>query len=487
MRCLALADALGLRGARVRFVCRHLTVHLQEMLRTRGHECVMLGNSSAQHATDGPPYINWLGTSQQIDAQDTVQALSDLSWDWLVVDHYALDASWERTLRPQVGRILVIDDLADRDHDGDLLLDQNLNSDIARRYRTHVPADCRLMLGPRYALLRPEFAQAREQLRTRDGRIRRLLVFFGGSDRDNYTGLALEALRLLGPSDIWVDVVVGTVNSRRAEIEAAARQLPNVGFHCDTPDMVGLMGAADLALGAGGSTTWERACLGLPSVVIVVAENQREPTTALGERGQIVNLDATGGLTPELLAGAIRTLAACPSWMRHLGRSGLELVDGRGAMRVARELLATPLHLRRATASDSANLHAWRNAEEVRRHSRDPSPISRADHVRWLASTLADDRCALLIAEQAGEAVGVLRYDINKNEATVSIYLVPGKTGQGHGVQILLEGDRWLARNRPAVRCLHAEVLTSNEASVRAFTEAGYEPGLFTYRKRLQA
>ena len=163
MRCLTLADALKQHGAKIRFASRHMPEYLRDMLVVKGHEFMLLDSSPSDAISDGLSHANWLGTSQHADAQDTVQALSGQTWDWLIVDHYALDARWESALRQTAKNIFVIDDIADRQHDCDVLLDQNLYADMDSRYTGKVPAHCQLLLGPRYALLRDEFRQLREQ------------------------------------------------------------------------------------------------------------------------------------------------------------------------------------------------------------------------------------------------------------------------------------------------------------------------------------
>lgn len=200
-----------------------------------------------------------------------------------MVDSYALDHKWEKFLRPHVNKIMVIDDLANRAHDCDLLLDQNYYRDIEHRYDGLLPLTCRKLLGPEYALLRPEFHQAKKNLRKRDGKIRRILVFFGGSDPSNETKKALQAIKLLNRPEIAVDVVVGAGNPHREEIKQICSEMPNTTYYCQVENMAELMAAADLAIGAGGVTTWERLYLELPTIAIAVAENQVETLEALGE------------------------------------------------------------------------------------------------------------------------------------------------------------------------------------------------------------
>jgi len=228
--------------------------------------------------------------SSRIAAQVFFAADHDTGWSSginLVVDSYALDYRWEKFLRSSVNKIMVIDDLANRSHDCDLLLDQNFYRGMAHRYDGLVPSFCGKLLGPEYALLRPEFHRVKKTLRKRDGQIRRILVFFGGSDPTNETKKALQAIKRLNRPDIAVDVVVGAANPHREEIKEICREMPNTTYRCQIENMAELMAAADLAIGAGGVTTWERLYLELPTLAIAVAENQVETLGAMSENGLV--------------------------------------------------------------------------------------------------------------------------------------------------------------------------------------------------------
>ena len=250
---------------------------------------------------------------------------------WLIVDHYALDKRWEGQMRPFTGKIMVIDDLADRPHDCDLLLDQNLYKGMERRYEGLVPDHCERLLGPRYALLRPEFAAARRTLRHRDGRVRRILVFFGGSDLSNETAKALEAIRLLNRSDIAVDVVVGASNAKGDMIREICQRMPNTCFHLQVENMAELMALADLAIGAGGTTTWERCYLGLPTIVLVLADNQREVAEAMSAAGAIRNVGWHADVTSTGLAEALRMAMASPDFLNAMSERCFAIMGGPGA------------------------------------------------------------------------------------------------------------------------------------------------------------
>jgi UDP-2,4-diacetamido-2,4,6-trideoxy-beta-L-altropyranose hydrolase len=346
MRCLTLAQFLARAGARVRFVSRALPVHLDELARAAGHATVTLPAAVAPVAAAAgpqeavPAHAAWLGATQAEDANDTIEALADGTWDWLVVDHYALDARWEAPLRARARRICAIDDLADRRHDCDVLLDQNLHAGMERRYEGKIPAGCRPLLGPAYALLREEFARWRDRTGVREGAPRRLLVFMGGADADDYTTPVLEALacaRMGGPE---VAVVIGSGHPRREAIVAACAARGHV-CHVQAAHMAELMAAADLAVGATGSASWERCCLGLPAIGLAVATNQESIADALDRAGAIFRLGADRPTLVARLVAALEGFRAAPERLTEMSRVARGLVDGLGAARVARQLLGT--------------------------------------------------------------------------------------------------------------------------------------------------
>ncbi len=488
VRCLSLAQALRERGATVHFASRELPGNLNALVAARGFPVHRLPAPTGPFSPRADiPHARWLTVSEEQDLNDTRTVLQGLDGiDTLIVDHYALDARWQRAMRPLARRIMAIDDLADREHDADILLDQNLVANSQQRYEGRVRDDCRRLLGPRYALLRPEFAQARRHLQLRGGKLQRFLVFLGGVDAGNYTGMTLDALDLLSAVEWEADVVVGLSNPHAAAIKSRCAQRPNLRYHRAVDHMAELMAAADLAIGAGGSTVWERACLGLPSVLLIVAANQRGSVHAIAAAGCAIALEGTD-VSATSLAAAIESLRSAPR-LREMALRNLELVDGGGTQRVARFLLPPAIFLRRAAAADRDNLFLWRNHEQVRHVSHSPEPIERSAHDAWFSATLANPRRILLIAEDSGVPVGVLRYDMDdaQVQATVSIYLVPNMAGQGYGPAILRAGSAWLLDQHPGVRSIVAEILAGNTASHKAFIEAGYALHHNVYTQRLQ-
>jgi UDP-2,4-diacetamido-2,4,6-trideoxy-beta-L-altropyranose hydrolase len=333
MRCLTLAARLRDAGADVVFLCREHPGNLLALLADRGIATRALPMGTP--GSGGPAHARWLGAGWQDDAAQTAAALP---WrpDWLVVDHYALDQRWEGALRPHVGRILAIDDLADRPHDCDALLDQNLTEGGAARYADRVPAHCALLMGPRYALLQPDYAALHERAAPRAGTVRRLLVFYGGVDRGGMTAKAVRAILALDRPALRADVVVGPANPDLDMLRGLAAGDDRITVHSALPSLAPLMLGADLALGAGGATHWERLCLGLPALVVTLADNQVEATRLLAARGLVEYLGPEEAVTEEILGAALarRCAQGIPAgWLPDFG-----FIDGRGAERVAQHM-----------------------------------------------------------------------------------------------------------------------------------------------------
>jgi UDP-2,4-diacetamido-2,4,6-trideoxy-beta-L-altropyranose hydrolase len=314
-RCLALAEALRAEGADVSLVSRALPAGVDAMLREHAVDVVDIGDCIP-------------GSSD--DSLRTRQALARLAEnrpvDWLIVDHYRIAAPWETSLRPAAARIMVIDDLADRPHDCDLLLDQNFYFDKERRYVGLLPARCITALGPTFAILRPEFYAAMRISRRRDGSLHRVLVAFGGADPTNETAKVLEALSRPEFSNLRVDVALGGANRHAESVTRKFGGDPRVRLHRSPANLAALMATADLAVGAGGTMNWERCCLGLPAIVVIVAKNQAETSRALHQAGAIVSLGWHAEVTAARIATTITELAADSAAMLRLGEQAIELM-----------------------------------------------------------------------------------------------------------------------------------------------------------------
>lgn len=342
MRCLTLADALSKRGAISRFICRAHSGNLIDLIHERGHEAIVLPPTQvAGLRPDAPPslpHASWLGTVWQTDALQTLAAIDTTMMDWLIVDHYSLDFKWEKTLRSACKRLMVIDDLADRLHDCDLLLDQNFGSS-RERYTGLVPQSCVQLHGPDHALINPAYAAHRDKFVRRIEAIRRVLIYFGGGAGSvDIVGMALRALSRQELTHIKVDIVISHAYRYRLALESAATQRGGVTIHTQLPNLVDLMAIADLSIGAGGVTTWERCCMGLPSIVVSVADNQQQACEALAAKGLIQYLGSMHSVHVDSIAKAIHYLQDHPADMARYSHLGRELVGGDGAAHVAQLL-----------------------------------------------------------------------------------------------------------------------------------------------------
>lgn len=315
MRCLTLAALLRTSRASISFVCRELPPDLT----------ALVSGQYPLRTLPADPFI------AEQDAMQSALLMADGDHpDWLVIDGYNFNLAWETIVRPHVKRIFVIDDLADRRHDCDLLLDQNLCSNYQKRYDDLVPSYARKLLGPRYALLRPEFYEEHSRLRVRDGQVRNILIAFGGSDPNDETTKALEAMLLLDRPDIHLDVVCGPANPHAGAVRRRCKLLPNAHFHQNAANMAELIASADLAIGAGGTSTWERCLLGLSALALVLAENQRPVCEAMEAAGALINMGWHENVTAHDIAGAVEDLIRNPERVRRMGEAASGIMGKHG-------------------------------------------------------------------------------------------------------------------------------------------------------------
>jgi len=323
MRCLTLATILSERSCSIFFICREYDSSLYTLIEKQGFLVVylpfvnsQLRNNNGLCSDEGVLNVSW-----QDDAQQTIKAINSINIqpDWLIIDHYSLDTNWECALRKHVGHIMVIDDLANRTHDCDLLLDQNFYVNMETRYEGLTPEYCQKFLGPQYLLLRSEFIKAPEILLKRTESENRIFIFFGGSDSTHETLKALEALSILEGENFRADVVVGQANTDQKKIKKLIESMPFVNYHLQINNIAELMMQADLAVIAGGGTIWEVCYLSLPAISIMTAENQFEAISSLGNEGIIWNLGWHYEITSDDIATAIDNAFLDPKKLLEMG------------------------------------------------------------------------------------------------------------------------------------------------------------------------
>jgi UDP-2,4-diacetamido-2,4,6-trideoxy-beta-L-altropyranose hydrolase len=458
MRCLALAQAWTELGGRTIFAMSESTPA------TEAH----------RHAIGAGFFQLTASTGSLPEALETTALAAREQARWIIADGYDFAPGYQQTLRSAGHRVLAIDDDGRyQRYEADLILNQNVY--VAESLYADRAAHTRLLLGPGYALLRGQFRQTPPPARTIPTRARNLLVTLGGADPANVTQLIIEALQSLSTEEVEVIVVVGGSNPHRAHLErAAASSLNKIRLVHDAKNMPELMAWADMAISAAGSTTLELAYMGVPMLLVVLADNQQAVAEEMEALGAAQNLGRTDKLTTAAIANAIEALISDHGERERFSRAAKNLVDGLGARRVALALLAT-IHLRPATHDDARLLFEWANDPEVRAVSFNSDPIPWPDHERWFHSRLANTNAVLFIAQNDKEQpIGVARFEIAAGVATISITVAANFRGRGYGSQ-LIELASEMVLQRPDVTAVRALVKPDNIASARAFLVAGYE------------
>ncbi|MBX9407566.1 UDP-2,4-diacetamido-2,4,6-trideoxy-beta-L-altropyranose hydrolase [Pseudomonas baetica] len=477
-RCLTLARVLRGQGSHVAFACRRLPGHRLDALLAEGFETFALPE---RYPDEDPQQA----IESMLPWQADIDALAGLleghaGFDWVIADHYGLDHHWQTAARRWAPRIAAVDDLATRRYSVDLLLNQNL-SGLSENYAPLLPAGCRTLLGPRYAMLREEFNCAAIEIKPK---ARRVLVNFGGFDAARQTHHAMQALADF--AELQVDFVAGADNPALAHMQAMVETRPNWHLHSFVSDFYQRMTEADLFIGAGGGTSWERAAMGLPTICIAVSNNQQANGEVMAAAGAHVFMGAREQVTVEQLRQAIGFVTENVYLRQSLAERSRQLVDGRGALRVAAVLAGAVLNVRLARADDAQLLFEGRNAEAVRRWSKEQGVIDWAQHLNWLSASLRNTQRLLLIAEADDGPVGVLRYDLRGLEAEVSIYLFEGRLGLGWGRALLARGESFVSDYWPSMTAITAQVLSDNRPSLNVFREAGFTQSACAFTRVLK-
>ena len=457
MRCLTLANALREQGWHCAFACNREARETAPALAGSGFDILDC------EATADPVKLTegWPGGCDQ-----------------LVVDHYGLDAGLEAACRGWSRHILVIDDLGDRRHDCDLLVDPTPDRSPGE-YDPRVPETCGVLTGPDYAFVRPAFAMQNEKKPEPGPDIKRIFVGLGATDPDNATVRILAGLETVGAE---IDVVLG---AGAQNLDSVQRKVDLFGgrarLHTDLgPDeLAHLMGQADLTIGAGGSSAWERCASGLPSLIVVIVENQRAVADSLARHGAGIVLGDLETLAPRDVAAAVKGLEDEPVRLLQMSKSAAALCDGLGAERVAAMIAGknpgnkSRIALRAVARADSDTLLAWQQAPGARRYAHNPAPPSTEEHRAWFQAQRTGPDSRLFIITCDGSPAGIIRLDQGEpsNSLVVSILVAGEFQKYGIGLSALsMAHGMW-----PAATFL-ASVLPGNEASHRLFRTAGYAP-----------
>lgn len=484
-RCMSLAQALASEGAAVLFVCRQHDDVSQLIADASLPHAWLPAPPGHSPAPDDPPHAPWAGCPWTQDADETIAALRDFHPDWVLVDHYAFDARWHERVAAGLGcRVAMIDDLADRSIAAAVLIDQNLDPDHARKYAGRLRTATRLLGGPRYALLAPQYRDApRYRFRRR---VASIGIFMGGADPLDFSSRALLACREVAGFQGGIELVSSSRNPHLDRHRELARRRPGTQVLCDQPELSAFFARHDLQIGSGGVAAWERCCLGAPTLALQIADNQRAVLPQLSALGAVEWLQ---GSDPDCnaIGAAVRALIESPRRRLSLVRGTRGLVDGRGSARVAAVLAlasGSPLAWREADAGDEALLLQWANDPHARRHALNPATITPRGHLAWFAARLARrDDCRILIATSpAGIPVGQVRFEREGSSWTVSYSLDAAFRGLRLARPLLDGAIAALRAEAGAPLVLVAWVKPDNAASLQTFRGMGFKESRATHQ-----
>jgi UDP-2,4-diacetamido-2,4,6-trideoxy-beta-L-altropyranose hydrolase len=419
--------------------------------------------------------INGCSGSTQ-DAAETIAFGQQKNAKWIVVDGYKFDIAYQRKLKAAGLRVLVIsDDAAESQHVADVVVNQNAfaSKDLYRKREPYT----RLLLGTHYAMLRREFRKWQGWHRGIPKVASRILVTMGGSDPDNFTMQALKALALTNDQSLEVVVVAGGSNVNTVSLEEAAANAPfSARVVRDVENMSELIAWADLAISGSGSTCWEMCCLGLPMLLVDLAENQRPVAQQLDKQRVAIYVGSSRDCSVDQLAKHVARLAKAFDTRKSMSKKGRELVDGCGARRVC-DAMMMQFKLRRATEGDCRLLWEWANEPGVRASAFSQQAIGWEEHVAWFTSRMADPTCTIFIAEdEHGSPLGQVRFNVKPNgTAEIDVSVASEFRGMGYGSRLIQCAiDQYFASGH-RVSGLRALIRGENGASARAFEKAGFE------------
>jgi spore coat polysaccharide biosynthesis predicted glycosyltransferase SpsG/L-amino acid N-acyltransferase YncA len=492
MRMMAMGQACRKVNGDVTFVCGTLPKGIVSRIEKLGMRVIEIANSNCDSN----------------DARDTADIALAIDPDWIVLDGYRFGDEYQARIRRPNSRLMVVDDFGHAEHvAADLILNQNAYAK-PENYGLKVRA-ADLLLGCRYALLRPEFVRRqaseanhvsafveenevgdtterataiellRATRRTTRKTARRILVTMGGCDEDNWTRRTVEAIGRLKLEGLIVDVVVGAGYRHQQSLMEVKQKIDfELRLHRNVDRISALMNRVDMAVTAGGSTCYELANCGVPGIAIPVADNQNAVVNELSMRGSLEKFDPAGDWANELTK-QIRLLIRDPERRRKMAIAGQKIIDGYGATRIVRHLVASLIHLRSASMEDAERLLAWRNDPEVRSVSFTHDAITLDHHRGWLKKQLHSPACDIWIAEdRSGIPIGQVRlnYDVQVSKATVSIVLDHTLRARGMGTVLIEKVSRFAFFNEPSLLEIVAQIKPGNVASERAFAKAGFRP-----------
>ena len=482
IRCLTLADKLKESGASVGFISRKHKGNLINKIRSEGFNVFELELMERDKCDNKLLHSHWLGTTQQQDAKDCINVLKENKVDWLITDHYGIDEDWQQDLKEHYNKLMVIDDLADRKHKCNILLDQNFGRQL-QDYKGLVPKSCELLLGSQYSLLRPEFSKWRKYSieRRQQPVLKQLLIHMGGIDVNNITEQVLKVLAISSlQNDINITVVMGKLAPHLDSVKKRLDILPfNVDIKIDVDNMAEIMANADIAIGSSGTTTWERCCLGLPSIQIITAKNQEFSARILSEN-KVIKLIKSIDDIPNLL----RTFS---DWMLDICKISASICDGSGTFSTIRRMLIYKINSDKFGELELHNYNIldidekifvldMRNHPDIMKWMHNSSDISKNTHLTFINKLKGDVSRLYFLVKQQGKIIGSINFTniVRPHYVELGIYTNPFDRLKGSG-NVLEEAANYFAFEELRVNKLRLEVFSHNKRAINFYNTRGYK------------
>ena len=482
MRCLTLAEILKENGANVQFITRKHKGNLINDIISKGFSVLELETSSSIKLDDKLPHSHWLGATQKQDAERSINFLKKSRVDWLIVDHYGIDEDWQKYLKGNYQKLMVIDDLADRKHQCDILLDQTFGRQ-KKDYKDLVPGACELIVGSQYALLRPEFRKWRQYSldRRKHPVIRELLINMGGIDTKNITTLVLEEIGNCNlPKDINITIVMGVLSPHLESIKVLAKELPyRADVKVKVSNLGEIMANSDISIGASGITTWERCCLGLPTIQLVTADNQFFLAETLSKQNIIKLVKKTSELK--------KLLESAPDWTTDISISAKNICSGLGVYKIFNKLIDLKIDLEEfgeiklenyvnTSKSNQTLALNMRNHYMVSKFMFNQKEISEDSHMKFIQTLAERTDIRYFLVKRNQKVVGSINFSrINlHNSVEFGLYTNPFERKNNAG-RISEAAATHYAFHELGVRKLKLKVLTNNDRAINFYKKCGFE------------
>ena len=481
MRCINLASVLKDRVESILFISREHKGNSNKLVRAKGFDLAVL-NASENNMEEGlknkqDNYKDWLGVSQIKDADETKDILKEYKPDWMIVDHYSLDETWEKIISEYVKKMMVIDDLANRKHYCDFLLDHNWFEKIDDRYRNLIPENCSKFLGPEFALLKPKFSLQKKFFNYIDEEIKTIFIFFGSTDPHNLTSMAIISLSELSLKHLYLKVVIGDTNIYKKEIRQLIKLRGNADLHIQVENIEKIMANSQIAIASGGVNTWERICIGLPTLFIDYADNHSIFIDDLSKNNYLKYLGNYKKINSKNLTSSIIDFISDKYLLDKQNKACISLVDGYGCQKISKWLLGDIINrdweVKKAKFSNCKLYWFWVNDPQVRSNSNSKSFINWNNHLEWYSEKIKNDKSFLYLVSIDKNFIGQVRFDEEGQYAKIDYSIAKQFRGFKLGLKMLSMAIEKYQRKSELL--IFGEVYKNNIASVKIFESLNFD------------